>query len=39
MDMSPKQYQAYLKSIIPKSPVWKNRALAFLVDCAICGVG
>ena len=39
MDMSPKQYQAYLKSINPKSPVWKNMALAFLVGGAICCVG
>ena len=39
MDMSPKQYQEYLKSINPKSPVWKNVALAFLVGGAICCVG
>ena len=39
MDMSPKQYQEYLKSINPKSPVWKNVALAFLVGGAICCLG
>lgn len=39
MDMSPKEYQAYLKSINPRSPVWKNMALAFLVGGAICCIG
>ena len=39
MDMSPKQYQEYLKSINPKSPLWKNVALAFVVGGAICCVG
>ena len=39
MDMSPKQYQEYLKSINPKSPVWKNIALAFLVGGALCMIG
>ena len=39
MDMSPKQYQEYLKSINPKSPVWKNVALAFLVGGALCMIG
>ena len=37
--MSPKQYQEYLKSINPKSPLWKNVALAFLVGGAICWLG
>ena len=39
MDMSPKQYQAYLKGVNPKSPVWKNMALAFVVGGTICCVG
>ena len=39
MDMSPKQYQEYLKSINPKSPLWKNVALAFLVGGTICCLG
>ena len=39
MDMSPKQYQEYLKSINPKSPLWKNVTLAFLVGGAICCLG
>ena len=39
MDMSPREYQEYLKSINPRSPVWKNMALAFLVGGAICCVG
>ena len=34
--MSPKQYQEYQKSINPKSPLWKNVALAFLVGGALC---
>ena len=37
--MSPREYQEYLKSINPRSPVWKNMALAFLVGGAICCVG
>ena len=39
MDMSPKQYQEYLKSINPRSPVCKNVVLAFLVGGVICCVG
>ena len=39
MDMSPKQYQEYLKSINPRSPLWKNVALAFLTGGAICCLG
>lgn len=39
MDMSPQQYQAYLKSIQPKSPLGKNVALAFLVGGGICCIG
>ena len=39
MDMSPQAYQAYLKSIVPKSPVGKNMALAFLVGGGICCLG
>ncbi len=39
MDMSPKQYQEYLKSVNPKSPLWKNVALAFVVGGGICCVG
>ena len=39
MDMSPREYQEYLKSINPKSPVWKNMALAFLVGGALCMIG
>ena len=36
MDMSPKEYQEYLKRINPRSPVGKNMVLAFLVGGAIC---
>lgn len=39
MDMSPKEYQEYLKRINPRSPVGKNMVLAFLVGGAICCVG
>lgn len=39
MDMSPKEYQEYLKRINPRSPVGKNMVLAFLVGGAICCAG
>lgn len=31
MDMSPQEYQAYIKQKSPKSPIWKDTALAFLI--------
>ena len=39
MDMSPKEYQEYLKLVNPRSPVGKNMVLAFLVGGAICCAG
>lgn len=39
MDMSPKEYQEYLKRVNPRSPVGKNMVLAFLVGGAICCAG
>ena len=39
MDMTPKEYQDYVKQKAPKSPVVKNTVMAFLVGGAICMVG
>lgn len=39
MDMTPQEYQSYVKSLAPKSPIVKDTALAFLVGGAICTLG
>lgn len=39
MDMTPKEYQDYVKQKAPKSPIVKNTLLAFLVGGAICALG
>lgn len=39
MDMTPQEYQQYVKSRSPKSPIVKDTALAFLVGGAICAIG
>lgn len=39
MDMTPQEYQAYVKRIAPKSPVVKDTAFAFLTGGAICALG
>lgn len=39
MDMTPQEYQSYVKSLAPKSPIVKDTALAFLVGGAICTFG
>ena len=39
MDMTPKEYQEYVKQKSPKSPIVKDTALAFLVGGAICVLG
>ena len=39
MDMSPQEYQAYIKERAPKLPIWKDTALAFLIGGAICVLG
>ena len=36
MDMTPKEYQAYVKQKAPKSPIVKNTLLAFLVGGEHC---
>ena len=39
VDMTPKEYQAYVKRMQKKSPLGKNMALAFLIGGAICTLG
>lgn len=39
MDMTPQEYQDYVKQKAPKSPIVKDAALAFLVGGAICVLG
>ena len=39
MDMTPQEYNAYLKSIAPRSPIVKDTSLAFLTGGAICALG
>ncbi|MBE7003455.1 MAG: SpoVA/SpoVAEb family sporulation membrane protein [Ruminococcaceae bacterium] len=39
MDMSPQEYQNYVKRIAPGSPVGKNSLLAFVTGGAICALG
>ena len=39
MDMTPQEYQAYVKQKAPKSPIVKDTLLAFLVGGAICALG
>ena len=39
MEMSPQEYQQYVKRKSPKSPLLKDTALAFLVGGAICALG
>ena len=39
MDMTPREYQDYVKRKAPGSPVVKNSLLAFLVGGAICALG
>ena len=39
MDMTPQEYQAYVKQKAKKSPLVKDVALAFLVGGLICVVG
>ena len=36
MDMSPQEYQAYVKGMQKKSPLLKDMALAFGIGGAIC---
>ena len=39
MDMSPKEYQEYVKQKSKKSPIVKDTVLAFLIGGAICVLG
>lgn len=39
MDMSPKDYQDYVKQKAKKSPIWKDTLLAFVIGGAICVLG
>ena len=39
MDMTPKEYQQYVKSRAPKSPMLKDLLIAFAVGGGICCVG
>lgn len=39
MDMTPREYQAYVKRKSPQSPIVKDTFLAFVVGGAICVVG
>ena len=39
MDMTPQEYQAYVKRLAPRSPIGKDTAFAFCVGGAICALG
>ena len=39
MEMSPQEYQQYVKRKSPRSPIFKDTALAFAVGGAICALG
>ena len=39
MDMTPQEYQAYVKGMQKKSPLLKDMALAFVIGGSICVVG
>ena len=39
MDMTPQEYQAYVKQKEPKSPIVKDVLLAFIIGGAICVLG
>ena len=39
MKLTPQEYQAYVKTVVPKSPLLKNVVIAFLVGGAICTLG
>ena len=37
--MTPKEYDALVRQLSPRSPIGKDTALAFVIGCAICTVG
>ena len=39
MDMTPQEYQEYVKRLAPKSPTFKDTAFAFFIGGAICALG
>ena len=39
MDMTPKAYQEYVKTVVPQSPGLKNLVVAFAVGGGICVIG
>lgn len=39
VDMTPKEYQAYVKRMQKKSPLGKDMALAFVIGGLICVAG
>ena len=39
MDMTPQEYQEYVKRLSPKSPIFKDTAFAFFIGGAICTLG
>ena len=39
MNMTPKEYQEYVKQKSPQSPIVRDTALAFLIGGAICAIG
>ena len=39
MDMTPQEYQEYVKRLAPKSPIFKDTAFAFFIGGAICARG
>ena len=39
MDMTPQEYQEYVKHLAPKSPIFKDTAFAFFIGGAICALG
>ena len=39
MDMTPQEYQEYVKRLAPKSPIFKDTAFAFFIGGAICALG
>ena len=39
MDLTPQEYQEYVKRLAPKSPIFKDTAFAFFIGGAICALG
>ena len=39
MNMSEKQYEQYVQSLCPKSPIWLDVCFAYLIGGTICVLG